>query len=103
MIAARLLHPTATLAAAITCSTIHRVSRNNHSLYLDSPTAERWPQDVRLISDARRTTRNKAIDHASSSKKGDAETVDQVNPPDSYTPAFEDDDVNAWAGFSRNF
>jgi len=64
-----------------------------------------WPTDATLIGQARRSQGHFSSTQAAKQdeKKGDAETVDQINDPDTYAPAFDDDDDNAWKQFSRNF
>lgn len=64
-----------------------------------------WPTDAVLLGHANRVQQQFASTQPAKQdkKKGDAETVDQVNDPDSYVPAFDDDDENSWKQFSRNF
>lgn len=71
----------------------------------DSGPVSQWTPDSSLIGHGRRAQSQLVSkqEAAKPSKRGDAETIDQVTDPDTYPPAFEDDDDNAWMQFSRNF
>lgn len=86
------------IASSAWLLTTRRVTTLNDS----GPTP--WPTDTALIGHARRVqshfvSTQEAQRH---SKQGDAEIIDEATDADTYSPAFEDDEQNAWMQFSRN-
>lgn len=71
----------------------------------DSPSVAPLPRDVNLVPQARKSVAKDAKLDAGNSRKGEQERADPNADDDvkSYSPAFEDDDLSAWASFSRNF
>jgi cytosolic phospholipase A2 len=70
----------------------------------DSPSVARLPRDAHLVSQARRSIAKDARVEAQTDKKGGREKPDATaDDAESYNPAFEDDDLSAWANFSRDF
>ena len=89
-------------AAATACSLIpQRPSR----ITLDSPASTTLPQDQRLVSHGRRLQNQFEITETreEATKRGDSDLINEASDPDTYSPAFEDDDHGSWAQFSRNF
>lgn len=85
-------------------SSVWLLTRKRVTTFNDSGPAP-WPTDTALIGHARRVqghfkSTQEARQH---SKKGDAEIIDEATDADVYSPAFEDDEHNAWMQFSRNF
>ena len=109
MCAARFWRP-ATIArygayTAITASGLHRACAPTPRVAYDSPSVARLPRDVNLVSQARKSVARDA--KLEDDRKRDHDhnhphttTADDV---ESYYPAFEDDDLSAWANFSRDF
>lgn len=89
-----------------TCaSSVWLLNRRRITTFNDTGPISPWISEASLIGHGRRAqsqlvSAQEAVKHT---KKGDAETVDQVNDPETYAPAFEDDDDNSWKQFSRNF
>ncbi|OAP55343.1 hypothetical protein AYL99_10316 [Fonsecaea erecta] len=94
-----------TALAAVACAGVHSSTRRANPIQLDSPSGVHVPQDASLIAYARRVQSRNAQteDPKHATKRGDATIIDKTNDPDQYAPAFESDDENAWASFSRNF
>ena len=71
----------------------------------DAAPSPPWPTESALMGHASRVqsqfiSSQSAVQHT---KKGDAEHINEISDPETYAPAFEDDDDNAWMQFSRNF
>ncbi|KIW93506.1 uncharacterized protein Z519_06111 [Cladophialophora bantiana CBS 173.52] len=91
--------------AAVACAGVHSSTRRSNPIKLDSPPGAHVPQDASLIAYARRVQSHyaQADNPKRATKRGDSTIIDRTNDPDHYAPAFESDDENAWASFSRNF
>ena len=73
--------------------------------FCDAHTAAYNPQDTSLVSHARRIhsqEQSRPADKTKSSKRGDADLIEETSDQDTYTPGFEDDDEGSWSQFSRN-
>lgn len=70
----------------------------------DSGPAPPWPTNSALIAQGFRAQerRNNANPRETQSEKVDATTINEATDLETYAPAFEDDDDNAWKQFSRN-
>ena len=99
---ARLRYPA---LVAATCAGVHTSLQRGSTIKLDSPAPTHFPQDASLIAHGRREQSQlaQAEEPKLATKRGDADIIDKSNDADQYTPAFEDDDENAWGSFSRNF
>ncbi|EXJ77058.1 phospholipase A2 [Capronia epimyces CBS 606.96] len=97
------LRQTALLAAA--CAGVHSATRRSPLVRLDSPSGTHIPQDASLVSYTRRkqNDRAQAEDAKHAATPGDVQPIGKANDLEHYTPAFEPDDENSWAVFSRNF
>jgi phospholipase A2 len=89
--------------AAIAASGIHGFAQRTPVSY-DSPPVARLPRDVNLVVEARRSVAKDAKLAAKDDGKRGRDKADATSDdPESYRPAFEDDDLSAWANFSRDF
>ena len=79
-------------------------SPNRTRIVHDGPSPP-WPTHNALIDHASRVQGRLTSTQApqQDGKRGDADAIEQVNNLDTYAPAFDDDDENAWKQFSRNF
>ena len=100
---ARLLRPSLPLIATCALTTGPFTRHSQHRVRLDSSATAAWPRDPHLVAEGRKELQRESKQHPSSRKKGDAPLVDKGDPPDSYTPGFEDEDAHAWARFSNSF
>lgn len=108
MSAARILascHFRYTALVAAACTGIHSSTRRPSLVKLDSPPSPDIAQDASLISYGRRVQSQyaKAEDAKLAAKRGDADIIGHPADPDHHPIEFQDEDLNAWAGFSRKF
>lgn len=88
---------------AIAASGIHGFAQRTRVSY-DSPSSAHLPRDVHLVSQARRSLIRDEKLHAGQVWERERRKADtQSDNANSHTPAFEDDDLSAWAQFSRDF
>jgi phospholipase A2 len=88
---------------AIAASGIHGFSRRTRVSY-DSPSLAHLPRDVHLVSEAKRSlVRDEKLRAGQDRGRERNKANPQSDKANSRTPAFEDDDLSAWAQFSRDF
>jgi phospholipase A2 len=107
MCAARFWKP-ASLARYSVCSALAASALQGFAyrtrVSYDSPSLARLPRDVNLVPQARISAAKDARRGAKDDRKEEREQAGAVaDDAESYRPAFEDDDLSAWANFSRDF
>jgi phospholipase A2 len=89
--------------SALAASALHGFAPRTHVSY-DSASLARLPRDVNLVPQARVSV---AKDGTLGAKNDGKEAREKAGAPaddaDCYRPAFEDDDLSAWATFSHDF
>ena len=87
---------------AIAASGVHHAFGPTPRAAYDSPPVAPLPRDVNLVSQARRSVARdvKLEDDRKRDHDHPRASADDV---ESYHPTFEDDDLSAWANFSRDF
>jgi cytosolic phospholipase A2 len=87
---------------AATSFGLHGYASKKQLIYCDSPIPVRWPRDHDLVSQGCRSVAAQAKQHPPHNGSKKADLSNENADPDSYTPAFENDDETAWASFSRD-
>lgn len=92
------------LVGATGSSAFYLARRPRYLTLNDSGPSPPWPTNSALIAQGSRAQQRfkSAQSQESQSKKVDGKTIDESTDLDTYAPAFEDDDDNAWKQFSRN-
>src|SRR5438045_1469084 len=100
MCAARFLRPPSIASystfVAIAVSGIHGFAQRPRVSY-DSPSLAHLPRDVHLVSQARGSLSRDEKLHADQDWERRQKTDTPPNNANPHTPAFEDDDLSAWA------
>jgi cytosolic phospholipase A2 len=106
MCAARVLRPPSIARygtfVAVAASGIHGFAQRTRVSY-DSPSLTHLPRDVHLVSQARRSLRDEKLHAGQDWERERKEAETHSDSASSNTPTFEDDDLSAWAQFSRDF
>lgn len=92
------------LAGATGSSAFYLARRPRCWTLNDSGPAPAWPTNSSLVGEGFRAQErlNSTRSREAQPKKIDGESIDEATDLETYAPAFEDDDDNAWKQFSRN-
>lgn len=92
-------------AAAAVLTTVPLIEHRRPRVHLEAPPTHSFPQDARLISNARKAQNqlSQAQTESQVTKRGDADLIHHATAADTFSPGFEDDDDQSWSQFSRNF
>lgn len=92
------------LVGATGSSAFYLARRPRCLTFNDSGPAPAWPTNTALVGQGLRAQERLTSTKANKvpQKELDGETIDEATDLETYAPAFEDDDDNAWKQFSRN-